>query len=324
MQDGTQTPPRAETAARTIPPRPGNGGPPDGIERLRLPDGELWVNRNGGWGTAIREYALAGTPYREDFRPETLYENAPKGIRVTKLAIPGIGTCVLKEMSTAAVRGWRRRLEMAFRIAWRRKYRRTFAVAVATRAAGVDAYEPHAYWYRRSGGERRMFFLCEFVEGESFEALAREMRYPESDRESVLSGFRALGEMAARLNDRGIVNSDMLPQNAIFAEDGKGGRRLKLIDLDLACFAPQGGSRLAFVHRMRAFRRFVTYYPLNEECLGAFLSAYSRGDAGQLARCRKALEIFRRHAGRRILAGILVWLSCPPAGDSSGTKGKDV
>ena len=167
-----------------------------------------------------------------------------------------------------------------------------------------------------------MFFLCEFVEGESFESLARGMEYPESDRESVLAGFRALGEMAARLNDHGIVNSDMLPQNAIFAESGKGGRRLKLIDLDLAYFAPRCG-RMAFVHRMRAFRRFVTYYPLNEECLGAFLSAYSRGDAAQLARCRKALEIFRRHAKRRALAGILVWLFCPPAREPSGTGKKD-
>ena len=308
MQDGTQVQPRAA------------GGKPDGIDRLRLPDGELWVNRAGGLDAAIRKYVFAGAPYREDFRPETLYENAPKGIRVTKLAIPGIGPCVLKEMSTAAVRGWRRRLEMAFRIAWRRKYRRTFAVAVATRAAGVDAYEPHAYWYRRSGGERRMFFLCEFVEGESFEALARGMEYPESDRESVLAGFRALGEMAARLNDHGIVNSDMLPQNAIFAEDGKGGRRLKLIDLDLACFAPTGGSRLAFVHRMRAFQRFVACYPLNEDCLGAFLSAYSRGDAEHFARCRKALEIYRRHPGNRLLAGMLAWLFCPPERERSTTE----
>ena len=126
--------------------------------------------------------------------------------------------------------------------------------------------------------------------------------------------------MAARLNDRGIVNSDMLPQNAIFAEDGTGGRRLKLIDLDLAYFSPEGGRRLVFVHRMRAFRRFVTYYPLDEACLEAFLSAYSRGDARYLRCCRKALDIFRRHARHRVLAGILVWLFCPPL---HGTADKD-
>ena len=308
MQDGTQVQPRAAD------------GKPDGIERLRLPDGELWVNCTGGRGATIKAYVHAGAPYREDFRPETLYENARKGIRVTKLAVPGIGTCVLKEMSTAAMRGWRRRLAMGFRIAWRRKFRRTFEVAMATRAAGVAAYAPHAYWYRRGGGERRMFFLCEFVEGESFEALARGMQYPASDRESVLAGFRELGEMAARLNDNGIVNSDMLPQNAIFAEDGKGGRRLKLIDLDLACFAPTGRSRLAFVYRMRAFQRFVACYPLNEECLGAFLSAYTRGNTGHLARCRKALEIYRRHPRHRLLAGMLAWLFCPPERERSTTE----
>ena len=115
MQDGTQVPLLA------------SGGVPGGIARLRLPDGELWVSLTGGREAAVEAYVRAGAPYREDFRPEMLCENARKGISVTKLAVPGVGTCVLKEMSTATMCGWRRRLEMAFRIAWRRKFRRTFA-----------------------------------------------------------------------------------------------------------------------------------------------------------------------------------------------------
>lgn len=323
MQDETQGPPRAAGEAPERAVCRGSGGRPDGIARERLGDGELWVNRAGGLEEALRKYVLDGDPYREAFRPETLAEDSRKGVRVTKLVVPGVGPCVLKEMSTAGVRGWRKRLAMGFRIAWRRKYRRTFEVAVAARAAGVEAYEPHAYWYRRSGGERRMYFLCEFVGGKSFEDLARGMAYAGRDRAAVLDGFRALGEAAARLNEHGIVNSDMLPQNAIFAADGQGGRRLKLIDLDLAYFPPKGGERLAFVHRMRAFRRFVTHYPLDEACLGAFLSAYARGDGAYLARCRKALDIFRRHARRRVLAGVLVWLACPPARKRSEMAGKD-
>ena len=221
------------------------------IEIERLPHGELYLNRAGGKAGLVSQFVRAGDHYRADYRPETLL--AAKGIRVTKLSIPGLGTCALKEMSTAETPGWRKKLSMWIGIAFRRKYRRTFRVALAARSAGVDAYEPHAYWHdRRNGG--RQYFLCEFVDGNSFEDLARRMAYPDEDREAVLAGFRTLGNMAARLNDHGIVNSDMLPQNVILSEDGKGGTRPRLIDLDLACFAPKWGRRMAFVHRMRAFR----------------------------------------------------------------------
>ena len=154
-----------------------------------------------------------------------------------------------------------------------------------------------------------MFFLCEFVEGRPFEDVCREMAYGEEEREEVLEGFRMLGEAAARLNECGIVNSDIIPRNCFLAEGADGRRRLRLIDLDLAYFA-SGKGRMGFVHRMRALlRRYAGYYPINEECLAAFLGAYTRGDAAEEARCRRALGILERHAKRRAWAGVLLWLA---------------
>lgn len=277
---------------------------------LRLEDGEAWLDATDGRADRILEYVLRRNPYGEEYHPVTLKEN--NGIRVTKLAIPGLGACVLKEMSTRAVpRGWAR-LRMGFRILFRRKYRRTFRVAKAARAAGVDVYEPLAYWFSSRDGFR-MFFLCEFVEGISFESRCRAMAYPPESRETVLDGFRQLGGMAARLNANGILNSDMIPQNGILYDAPDGRTAIRLIDLDLARFAPaEWCRRSAFLRRMKAFRRFVLVYPLDDACLSAFLDAYSGGNGQLAAACRKALGIFRRLPHRKAWAAVLVWLCCPP------------
>lgn len=286
------------------------GDAADGIRILRLEDGEAWVAASGGRADRIQEYVLRRDPYGEECKPETLQES--NGIRVTKLDIPGLGPCVLKEMSTRAVEWGPARLRMAFRILFRRKYRRTFRVAKAARAAGVDVYEPLAYWFSSRDG-LRMFFLCEFVEGISFESCCRDMARSPEFRVAVLDGFRQLGLMAARLNANGILNCDMIPRNCI-VHDAPGGRpALRLIDLDLAFFAHgERCRRSAFLRRMKAFRRFVTIHPLDDGCLSAFLEAYSDGNKRLADACRKALGVFRRLPRLRTWAAILVWLCCPP------------
>lgn len=286
------------------------GKAPDGIQFLRLEDGEACLDTAGGRNDRVLEYILRRSPYLDEYTPVVLKES--KGIRVTKLTLPGLGPCVLKEMSTRAVEpGWKR-LRMWFRILFRRKYRRTFLVAKAAREAGVDVYGPLAYWFTSRNG-LRMFFLGEFVEGIPFETCCQAMAYPPESRETVLEGFRMLGGMAARLNTAGIINSDMLPQNCILGQTPDGHPAMHLIDLDLTFFAPaEWCKRNAFLRRMKAFRRFANPYPLNEECLSAFLSAYSGGNERLAASCRKAIGIFRRLARRRTWAAILVWLSCPP------------
>lgn len=67
------------------------------------------------------------------------------------------------------------------------------------------------------------------------------------------------------------------------------------------------------------FPRFVTHYPLNEECLSAFLDAYPRGDREYAARCRKALEILKKHDRHRVWAGLWLWLLGPPPRDNGKT-----
>ena len=150
-----------------------------GIERISIPGGSLLLNRGFAGADAVLAFVRAGGFLDPARAPEPLATAQPS-TRATKLAVPGVGACVLKEMFVPPEAGFRRRFRIWFRMAVRRKFRRTFLVSAAARAAGIPVYEPYAYWTDRRGG-LRMFFLCEFVEGPSFEDLCRGMRYRAED-----------------------------------------------------------------------------------------------------------------------------------------------
>lgn len=257
--------------------------------------GELWVNRWKGLDGAIEAYARGGDPYRAEVRPGRLGENAETGRRTTKVEVPGVGTCVLEEKPSGTGR------EGGFRL--------TFAVAVSARAVGIDTYVPYACWDRRDGaGGGRAFLLREWVEGETFEEATRR----EGDREKVAAGYRALGLVAAMLNDYRMVDADVIPRKVIRASNGRGGWRWRPIGLENAHFSPRGSSRRVFVQRMRALRRVMDLLPEDETLREAYLEAYGRWDGVYLPRCRKALEVLRRH-GRGAWGTAVAWATCPPA-----------
>lgn len=277
------------------------GGWQGAIERVRTGDGELWVNGKNKASGAVEAYARDGDPYRAEVRPATLREVPETGERTSKVEVPGVGPCVLKEAPAEPGAG-------------RPDFRRPFLAAMAARAADVDVYDPLACWERTGAdGKRRVFLLREWIEGTTFADLTRA---GEGGREAVVAGYRALGRLAAQLNDHWVVDADVSPQNVVVtgtAETGAGRSRWRLIDLDRAYFAPKGETRRAFLHRMRALRRLLDDMPADDACREAFLEAYTRRDAVYGARCRKALDILRRHAGHPKRAAALLWLTCPPA-----------
>lgn len=264
----------------------------ENIDVVRLDGGELWVNRGKGLEGVIETYVRGGDPYRAEVSPVRLEEAGDAGERTTKVEVPGIGTCVLEE-KPAGEGG----------------YRQTFEVAMAARVAEIDTYVPYACWEGSGAdGGQRAFLLREWVEGETFEKVARG----EGDREKVAAGYRSLGIVAALLNDHWMVNADVVPRKIIRADNGRGGWRWRPIGLGNAYFSPRGETRRVFVHRMRALRRVMDLLPEDKAFREAFLDAYGRGDGVYLARCRKALELLRRH-GQGARGAALAWLTCPPA-----------
>lgn len=252
----------------------------------------LLLNDAAACAASVLEYVNSGEWLSPRYRPQTLQEF--KNSRVTKLEIPGCGTCVLKELLVNHKYGWYKQAKAWWRITFEQKFRRTFKVSLAMRRAGISVSEPFATWICTEKGVHE-YFLCKFVEGDSFESLCREMRYPPESRGRVLALFSRLGEMAARMHENGIIDSDMIPRNCIITSSGAGDETLTLIDLDSSYFVMKLGRRFVFDEEMRSFKKFVSYYPLNDECLTAFLLAYSRGDSAKAGKCREVLEYFRKH-----------------------------
>jgi tRNA A-37 threonylcarbamoyl transferase component Bud32 len=275
------------------------------------------VNDTAACAADVRRFVEGGDYLAERFGPEVLQET--ETTRVTKLTVPGCGVCVLKERFVPRDAGLPKRLRQWWRIRIKQKFLRTFTVTLAARRAGVRAYEPYAVWVAGKGFAAREYFLCNFVEGASFAALCKDMHYGEAERGAVLAYFTMLGESAAMLHGNGIVNPDIIPQNCIIPKEADGRPPLVLIDFDLAFFTARHGRRFVFLQQMRSFRRIVSHYPFNEECLEAFLGAYAGGDSAKVARCREVLEFFRKHSGHCSFASLYVWLRYPPvAGRQNG------
>lgn len=271
---------------------------------------KVFVNESAACAADVRRFVEGGDYLAGRFGPEVLQET--ESTRVTKLTVPGCGVCVLKERFVPRGAGLPKRLRQWWRIRVKQKFLRTFTVTLAARRAGVKAYEPYAVWVAGTGFAAREYFLCDFVEGASFAALCKDMRYGEAERGAVLAYFTMLGENAATLHENGIVNPDIIPQNCIIPKEADGRPPLVLIDFDLAFFTAKRSQRFIFLQRMRSLRRIVSYYPFNDECLETFLGAYARGNSAKAARYREVLEFFRKHSGHRSFASLWVWLRYPP------------
>lgn len=276
--------------------------------KIKMRFGYAYLNPSARCFAAAKEYVLSNNYLDSKYNPVTLLETPTS--RVTKLELPGCGTCVLKEMFVD------RSAKLSSRYNdWRRLWlsprsKRTFLLAHKAHECGIPVYEPYAFWIDRSNGIRS-YFLCEFVKGVSFEDLCREMHYTAEAKQSVISYFKMLGETAARLHENGIIDADMIPRNCIVPAEADGRGPLTLIDLDLSFPASRMGRRFNFIEKMRSFRRFVTYYPLNDECLNAFLYAYCGNNAEKARKCRNVLEYFRRHGKHRSAASWIAMFRFP-------------
>lgn len=276
--------------------------------KTKRPFGYAYLNPDAGCFDLIGEYVRSGNYLRPEYSPVVLLETPVS--KVTKLELPGCGTCVLKEMFVNKSAKLSVRFKQWRRLLTNPRSKRTFIVASKARKCGIPVYEPYAFWMDNEHGIRS-YFLCEFVHGMSFEDLCQGMNYGPDRRDSVISYFRMLGSTAARLHENGIIDGDMIPRNCIIPAEADGRGPLRLIDMDLAFPVSHCGRRFCFIEKMRSFRRFVSYYPLNNECLDAFLDAYSGGDASKAEKCRNVLEYFRKHSGHRSLASFIAMFRFP-------------
>lgn len=269
------------------------------LERVPLENGQLFLNTGCKCAEHVRNF-VAARQYLDESRLQLLGQTYKA--KVSKVLLGEDTPCVLKEMAVSWAKNPWKKAENAFRYRFRPRFLRTLKVALLARKAGISCYEPYAYWTDAREG-LHIYFLCEFIEGHALQDEWMDGKYLPEKAAFVVAKFREVGEIGRRFRQIGMANADMIPRNCFLQEDG----RIKLIDLDLAFPVRQHPKVSEFLAQMKAFRRFVSNLPLDENCLNAFLDGYTAGNEREKMNCMRMLEYFRRHSKHRSFSSIGAW-----------------